>query len=27
VQPPRESLLRLDGGGGLTAVPAGGRDR
>jgi hypothetical protein len=27
VQPPRESLLRLDGEGGLTAVPAGGRDR
>jgi len=28
VQPSRESLLRLDGGGGLTAVPAdGGRDR
>lgn len=28
VQPPRESLLRLDGGGGVTAVPAdGGRDR
>jgi phospholipid/cholesterol/gamma-HCH transport system substrate-binding protein len=28
VQPPRESLLRLDGGGGLTAVPVeGARDR
>jgi len=28
VQPPRESLLRLDGAGGVTAVPAdGGRDR
>ena len=28
VAPPRESLLRLDGGGGLTAVPADGvRDR
>ena len=28
VQPPRESLLRLDGGGGVTAVPAdSGRDR
>jgi phospholipid/cholesterol/gamma-HCH transport system substrate-binding protein len=28
VPPPRESLLRLDGGGGLTAVPVdGGRDR
>ena len=28
VLPPRESLLRLDGGGGITAVPAdGGRDR
>jgi hypothetical protein len=28
VLPPRESLLRLDGGGGVTAVPAdGGRDR
>lgn len=28
VQPPRESLLRLDGGGGVTAVPVdGGRDR
>ena len=28
VQPPRDSLLRLDGGGGVTAVPAdGGRDR
>jgi len=24
VQPPRESLLRLDGGGGVTAVPADG---
>jgi phospholipid/cholesterol/gamma-HCH transport system substrate-binding protein len=28
VQPPRETLLRLDGGGGLTAVPVeGARDR
>jgi hypothetical protein len=28
VQPPRESLLRLDGSGGLTAVPVeGARDR
>jgi phospholipid/cholesterol/gamma-HCH transport system substrate-binding protein len=28
LQPPRESLLRLDGGGGLTAVPVeGARDR
>jgi phospholipid/cholesterol/gamma-HCH transport system substrate-binding protein len=28
VQPPREQLLRLDGGGGLTAVPAdGARER
>jgi phospholipid/cholesterol/gamma-HCH transport system substrate-binding protein len=28
VQPPRESLLRLDGGGGVTSVPADGvRDR
>jgi ABC-type transporter Mla subunit MlaD len=28
VQPPRESLLRLDGGGGVTAVPTdSGRDR
>lgn len=28
VQPPRETLLRLDGGGGVTGTPAGsGRDR
>jgi len=27
VQPPRESLLRLDGGGGVTAVPADGGRR